>query len=589
MNTVCSFLAAFSKTLMDKAPGEGDSTALVAEALRQHRMLGQLPRSELEQRYEALCAEAAAEQAAIAALPSGPLVGTCDAMCPQRELLSRVLAGERIAKSESDANVALSLTKRFVRSAAGAPPPLPAEVRSPQTLVHTLSLLLGVPVRADCYAALENRVRAVRSDLLVQQVHPRLSLFLLGRIARWYISCMSVLRDSASVDHHLIVDQVRKVLSTLLSVYPRKDGDGSDDPLFDEFYGYHILCNINDPFSRSSHFAWSLPYTRQCLSLLLDFQSLNFHRFFRRVPDFMAGAFVAYWSGPFRARALEMIGRGLRTAEPEMALEQMVRTRPPADRSFGGHYLRSGNIDFRMAICAVRAYVLRRVQARRLYSAAVTDFCSAMASAGARRRTEASRIFRRVSGAFVRQVIFSIVVRRFIKCRFCIKDQILIVCKKPGQRNDAPENNLLPKDGAQHSLFASLYELLPATRKHTIDFCAAEDLSEDFALRFVLTVFLATGKTQDSTAYRMLNTLVDPGPEEVRAAVEAGGICRIRLSEALSGRPLREQLAILSRLRRHMGRDYEHTVQAVLDGHYFRDRVIYVPATVFRQLDMAPQ
>jgi hypothetical protein len=104
--------------------------------------------------------------------------------------------------------------KRYKRSAAGDPPPLPCDVRPPTVLFKTLDYLfhdiIGQYGIEESHSFVRDRARAIRNDLTLQNYRGVEAVLLHERIARYHIMCSNTL---CSVDGFVMqqeIEQLRK-------------------------------------------------------------------------------------------------------------------------------------------------------------------------------------------------------------------------------------------------------------------------------------------------------------------------------------------------------------------------------------------
>jgi hypothetical protein len=104
--------------------------------------------------------------------------------------------------------------KRYRRSAAGDPPPLPCDVRPPpvlkQTLQYLLEQILAKHGIEDSYSFIRDRARSIRNDLTLQNNRGLEAVELHEKIARYHIMTSHILCDVEGVVLQQEHEQLRK-------------------------------------------------------------------------------------------------------------------------------------------------------------------------------------------------------------------------------------------------------------------------------------------------------------------------------------------------------------------------------------------
>ncbi|EJW01848.1 hypothetical protein EDEG_03677 [Edhazardia aedis USNM 41457] len=193
--------------------------------------------------------------------PNGTLIGVCESFCPYFEAVERQLRNN-ISKFE------VILIKKYQRSSAGKLKSFPEDVRPLSVLIKTVDHLLSMlnPSKAtqifsktnfknnflnlfdaentdflhELYKFIDDRLRAVRLDLTVQDLFCQQTTFILERICRFYIIFNYFLYNNKDFEIYLNFDQLRRTLADLIHCYSKQE---KSNPIFEEYY---ILVNIND-------------------------------------------------------------------------------------------------------------------------------------------------------------------------------------------------------------------------------------------------------------------------------------------------------------------------------------------------------
>ncbi|QDZ17592.1 SAC3/GANP/THP3 family protein [Chloropicon primus] len=192
-----------------------------------------------------------------------PPRGTCQGMCPEEEVCERAKwndfhALELRIPSTSYAGwtrerLAIKKHKRNIDSCDRHPTRLRTIGALTGTVDHMLGILdvEGVDFE-DAYKLLWDRMRSVRSDLMIQRLlNRREATVMYEKMVRYHIVCSYELCErKASVknphgfDQKLNTEQLGKTLQTLLTIYDHKL-EGSRRHEEAEFWGYSILLGLD--------------------------------------------------------------------------------------------------------------------------------------------------------------------------------------------------------------------------------------------------------------------------------------------------------------------------------------------------------
>lgn len=203
-------------------------------------------------------------------------------MCPEAEVKLRekerllhpfeVVSGtDKYPIPKADRN---KVVKEFTRSAAGKGLCKPEDVRSPPVLIVTVDYLLeAIATRVDVpwaevYGFISNRLRAVRQDLVMQDIHDGDAVCILEKAVRFYLYAGYHLceADIATFDASINATHLQECLKQLLRLYDllekankKQQPTAIQDPVPDghnatlwqknrcEFESYYILYNLGEP------------------------------------------------------------------------------------------------------------------------------------------------------------------------------------------------------------------------------------------------------------------------------------------------------------------------------------------------------
>eukprot|EP00842_Homolaphlyctis_polyrhiza_P003603 jgi/Hompol1/4243/HPOL_003524-RA len=187
-------------------------------------------------------------------LDSAPtLAAECMDMCPEFERHEREyqkgldqferLTGDPTVYAVDHAKA----VKRYRRSAAGDPPPLPCDVRPPDVLQKTLKYLFNDIMQTHgltaSYSFVRDRTRSIRNDLTLQGDTGTIAVDLHERIARYHLMCCHELCEEKSVTISQEHEQARKTLQSLSEFYTDYNAAGLSLPNEAEFWAYYILVH----------------------------------------------------------------------------------------------------------------------------------------------------------------------------------------------------------------------------------------------------------------------------------------------------------------------------------------------------------
>lgn len=197
---------------------------------------------ELRQKYE----EMLKERIARSQKDTEETYGTCEDFCPEFEKIERELKKD-ISVFESEVMV-----KKYQRSSAGRLRPLPEDIRPLPVLVKVMEHLFSLLERADqahlfeVYKFVMDRSRAVRMDMAVQGLEDDQTIYELEKIARFHVVFIYLLFSEPHFELHLHLEQLKKIIVTLLDLYKKRKGRHNTPGNEEEFTSYFILLHLKD-------------------------------------------------------------------------------------------------------------------------------------------------------------------------------------------------------------------------------------------------------------------------------------------------------------------------------------------------------
>ncbi|CAN6596744.1 nuclear mRNA export protein Sac3p [Trichomonascus vanleenenianus] len=180
--------------------------------------------------------------------------GSCVTMCPLFERVRRIYENnvKQMEKDPATGKVTeRTAVKAFSRPAAGQPPPLPSDVRPPQTLRRTLDYLIekGVPQLPSSHSFLWDRTRSIRQDFTYQNYAGQEAVECNEIIARIHLVCLHVMAGSGQeYSKQQELEQFNKTLQTLTEFYAERRRLGLEDSSREgEMRAYQLLSHLRDP------------------------------------------------------------------------------------------------------------------------------------------------------------------------------------------------------------------------------------------------------------------------------------------------------------------------------------------------------
>ncbi|KAI8975135.1 SAC3/GANP/Nin1/mts3/eIF-3 p25 family-domain-containing protein [Mycotypha africana] len=180
--------------------------------------------------------------------------GTCEDKCPEFEMIEREIQNGLDALETDDYGNADpdKVVKAYRRSAAGNEQPLPSDVRSPTALVATLDYLIDEVLSNQplekCHAFIRDRTRSIRQDFTLQNIRDVTAVHVHERVARFHILCLHEMceYDESKFSEQQEIEQLRKVLLSLMEFYDDLREEGIETENEAEFRAYHLITHIRD-------------------------------------------------------------------------------------------------------------------------------------------------------------------------------------------------------------------------------------------------------------------------------------------------------------------------------------------------------
>lgn len=171
------------------------------------------------------------------------VIGTCQAMCPEKEVRLRekeklLHPFEYTKKNKKGLPIAdrSKIVKEYSRAAAGRFVPNSADLRSRETLVKTVEYLLGNLVIAelkrgtqwiDIYEYVFDRLRAVRQDMVIQNIEGPMAISILEKTIRFLVySGYHLCEEKTGQKFDPVINDthLQECLTRLLILYKETEG-----------------------------------------------------------------------------------------------------------------------------------------------------------------------------------------------------------------------------------------------------------------------------------------------------------------------------------------------------------------------------
>lgn len=236
----------------------------------------------------------------------GTIRGACEEYCPYFEYLERTIRND-INKYEKDI-----LIKKYNRSSAGKTKAFPEDVRPIHVLAGALDYILKFcynDFSLDLYKFVENRTRAIRLDIAIQELDCDVTITILEKICRFHILYNYALFDNKQFESHLNLDQCKKILGTLYDLYTKRNyGTKSTNEI--EFICYYILISFDDKFLFLDKYT-NYKKIVQSFNIKNTYSQNNIHNFFNlsRKSDFLSYCILHSYFDKIRLRGIEIYSK----------------------------------------------------------------------------------------------------------------------------------------------------------------------------------------------------------------------------------------------------------------------------------------
>uniref|UniRef100_A0A182J353 SAC3/GANP/THP3 conserved domain-containing protein n=1 Tax=Anopheles atroparvus TaxID=41427 RepID=A0A182J353_ANOAO len=278
--------------------------------------------------------------------------GTCPYMCPEKECYLRQWQGmvPSYERHSDTRNVILidheKAIKQYPRGNTDVEPPLPHELRTEQALGRTMYFLLanvvteldtdkGVAV-VERYNYIVDRTRAIRRDIVQQDLCSQTAVTLVEQCARFHIHCAArlVVQESALFDQQFNTENLKDCLQTLKRMYVVMEQRGESCSGEAEFRAYLLLLLLNEEgisleLQQMSSTLVKTPEVQFALSVHAALTQRNYVRFFGlvRATNYMNACIMHRYFTQVRTNALLLMPKASsRRVTMRCELAQFTRT-----------------------------------------------------------------------------------------------------------------------------------------------------------------------------------------------------------------------------------------------------------------------
>ncbi|VVC28863.1 SAC3/GANP/THP3 [Cinara cedri] len=188
-----------------------------------------------------------------------PMKGTCLDMCPEKERLMRIhsnMVSQFECKTiDSKLEPVFELmVKQYARSSADQANPLSHELRPTPVLVKTMKHMLKniiYPIESKVeqdlliwYDFCWDRLRAIRKDIVQQNLQNLNVVTILEQIGRFHIACYDLMLGYSGFDIKLNTENLNNCIQMLMPMYRELEEKCPNEP---EFVSYELLMHLGNP------------------------------------------------------------------------------------------------------------------------------------------------------------------------------------------------------------------------------------------------------------------------------------------------------------------------------------------------------
>lgn len=294
------------------------------------------------------------------------LAATCSDMCPEFERYMRDvqndLSSYEMTNGVLDPRLAI---KKFFRSSADKDVPLPHELRPGPVLLRTMDFLIcNIINRGDdedveldvWYNYLWNRTRAIRNDLMQQQLIDAVAVVIMERCTRFHIyAAVRLCQEPPDLfDAKMNTEHLTKSLQTLKELYHDLGEKGEYFDTEAEFRAYEMLLNLNHgetivtQYSQYREEVQKSSHVQFALRVVLALTTNNYVKFYKliRGATYLQGCLLHRYFRQVRSKALNTLIRAYIPTKTTQTvpLQTIIKTLGFEDESDAVTFLRCHGI-----------------------------------------------------------------------------------------------------------------------------------------------------------------------------------------------------------------------------------------------------
>ncbi len=236
-----------------------------------------------------------------------------------------------------------------------------------------------------------------------------------------------------------------------------------------------------------------------------------------------------------------------------------------------------GNADFKLYEKIVKRYIARVFEKIRLYKFVICKFCELKWHEKQKtkyiRKMLKIQIYKHIVVNIIKTCLYRTAIKLFLKTRLQINNKILIVTSDEIISNSTSckyysEKYILLLNEIDKKLFYSFKYL---TKRIIFSL-----LTEEIALKYNLIIFYGFGNFINIVKERFyyLNLLINPCFTEVTEKSIQTKTFKIRISDALKNKDIKEQIKTILHFRTYLD-DYKEIILAIVENKYYKDRYFY--------------
>lgn len=303
-------------------------------------------------------------------------VGTCTRMCTKQEIIERqenrllhvleiIISTRNSEAPEADPD---HVVKEYCRSAAGMAREDINNLRTPQALKETVEYLLTEVIYSEIcpwyivYDFIANRLRAVRKDMIIQNISKNDFIELVEPMVKFYVYAEYRLCEKPDkYDAYLNKVCLQECLKRLLCMYDEYKVDKWIPELKNRSFmeALYLILNINETAARIRCIGlpkiWRNAFTKRALNISLEYWRKNYVRAVREIcklPTLLLMCAVIHIPA-IRRDALQIMNKAYRCKSitfPSIVIKELFiyndLTEVLADCTYYGIKIAGGNLAF---------------------------------------------------------------------------------------------------------------------------------------------------------------------------------------------------------------------------------------------------